>query len=73
MYIKVFLTLIIITYFNEGNDMTRKQEFYKITLVSATIILMLRSTAGAASFADITTSDEGTVSVIDTRLGRRKL
>gem|GEM_PF-4486693 len=46
--------------------MTRKQEFYKITLVSATIILMLRSTAGAASFADITTSDEGTVSVIDT-------
>ena len=46
--------------------MINKQKLYSITLVSAAMILMMVSIAGAAPFAYITNSDSNTVSVIDT-------
>ena len=46
--------------------MTNKQKLYSIALVSAAMILMLLSTAGAAPFAYITNINDNTVSVIDT-------
>jgi YVTN family beta-propeller protein len=45
--------------------MISKQKFIQITLVSAALILMLVSSAGAAQFAYITNFQDNTVSVID--------
>jgi YVTN family beta-propeller protein len=46
--------------------MINKQKLYSIGLVSAAMILMLISIAGAAPFAYISNSDSNNVSVIDT-------
>src|SRR5271169_3483921 len=46
--------------------MINKQKLYSIAFVSAAMILMLVSIAGAAPFAYITNYDSGNISVIDT-------